>query len=147
MVGLRYMLIRGEKIEPSKASKRDITKKPEFAEARHSPHNISVKTKDTASLFADRKKNKEKEKPEIDDDSINFRKAIEMSKKDAQEKEKTAAQFRNEKGAVYMEEKEERPRGYDLVDFDKAKHIYAQVNSSWLEAQRKIEIERGVKED
>lgn len=80
IVSLRYLLIRGEKLEPSKASKRDISKKPEFTEPRLSPHSFAYKSKDTGALFSDRKKTKEKEKPEVDEDSINLRKAIEISK-------------------------------------------------------------------
>ena len=80
LAGFRYLLIKGEKLEPSKASKRDISKKPEFTEARLSPHSFAYKSKDTGALFSDRKKTKEKEKPEVDEDSINLRKAIEISK-------------------------------------------------------------------
>ena len=99
---LRYVLVKGEKLEPSKASKRDITKKPEFSEPRLSPHAFTTKTKDTGALFADRKKNKEKEKPEVDEDSMNLRRAIEISKKEALKKEETVAQKNNEKGSIWM---------------------------------------------
>lgn len=102
MVGIKYVLVRGEKIEPSKASKRDISKKPELTEPRLSPHSFITKTKDTGALFSDRKKNKEKEKPEVSEDSLNLMKAIEMSKKDAQKKEETTSHINNQKGSIWM---------------------------------------------
>jgi hypothetical protein len=51
-LGLKYLLVRGEKVDTSKA-KRDITKKPAFFEdARLSPHAISYKTKESGAVFS-----------------------------------------------------------------------------------------------
>lgn len=40
-----------------------------------------------------------------------------------------------------------KPREYTRFDYEKYKKIFQYVNSSWVEAQRKIEIEKGVPEE
>ena len=38
------------------------------------------------------------------------------------------------------------PREYTKVNFEKYEKVFKYVNASWLEAQKAIEVERGVKE-
>ena len=38
------------------------------------------------------------------------------------------------------------PRQYTKLDYEKYKKVFQYVNSSWVEAQRRVEIEKGVKE-
>ena len=38
------------------------------------------------------------------------------------------------------------PREYTKVDYEKHKTIFQYVNSTWIEAQRKVEIEKGIKD-
>lgn len=134
-VGLKYLIVRGDKADSkSLMQKANVSRKPEFFDARDSPHSMGVKSKETGAVFSERRKNKEEkgEKIERGSEEEDLRRAIELSKLDAQkkghiieesnsipwEKKKEERPKREEKKEMREEkEREERPRDYALVDF------------------------------